>query len=225
MSQILKISYIEDHRSVKEGINYLLAKYLDFDVVENDFNVDKMDEFIRLHLISIFILDLRLQESKQPTGMSGYNLCQTINQRYPEIKIVVHSMYDHIDSVNTIFSKGAMGFVSKKSGHMELVKAIRSIAKGKKYICPEIVCKVKNAKKFLNNDDTLLKALDEPFTRTEKQILEKIAQGYSSKQIAQQLIVSEKTIETHRKHLFVKANVKNAAELIAYTYSKKLLID
>jgi DNA-binding NarL/FixJ family response regulator len=225
MNEKLKVAYIEDHKSVKQGINYLLSKHPEIEMIENEFDLAKMDVFIRLHEVSIFILDLHLHTTKHTGEVNGYDICKLISAKYPDIKIIAHSMYDHIDSVNAIFNNGAMAFVSKKSGYIELINAIEQVAQGKRYLCPEIEAKSKNAKNFIKHTDRHLKALEEPFTKTEKQILEKIAKGYSTKEIAQQLKVSEKTIETHRKHLFVKAKVKNAAELIAYTYSRRILMD
>lgn len=225
MHEKLKVAYIEDHKSVKEGINFLLSKHPEIEIVEDEFELSRMDHFITTHHVSIFILDLQLYTVKQPSDLNGYEICSLITQKYPHMKIIAHSMYDHIDSVNAIFSKGAMAFVSKKSGFSELLNAIEHVAAGKRFICPEIEQKSKNARNFLKNSDEVLKASDEPFTKAEKQILERIAKGFSTKEIAQQFEVSEKTIETHRKHLFVKANVKNAAELIAFTYSRRLLMD
>jgi DNA-binding NarL/FixJ family response regulator len=225
MREKLKVAYIEDHKSVKEGINYLLSKQPEIEIVEDEFEVARMSHFIATHKISIFILDLQLYTVKQPSTFNGYEICEMITRNHPDVKVIAHSMYDHIDSVNAIFGKGAMGFVSKKSGFAELINAISHVAAGKRYICPEIERKSKNARNFLKNSDEFLKGTEEQFTRAEKQILEKIAKGFSTKEIAQQFEVSEKTIETHRKHLFVKANVKNAAELIAFTYSRRLLMD
>jgi DNA-binding NarL/FixJ family response regulator len=67
--------------------------------------------------------------------------------------------------------------------------------------------------------------MNDLFTKTEKSVLEKIAKGFSTKQVAKMLEISEKTVETHRKHLFDKADVKNVAELIAFAYSRRLFID
>lgn len=225
MHEKLKVAYIEDHKSVKEGINFLLSKHPGIEIVEDEFDPSYLDHFITTHNVSIIILDLQLYTVKQPGLLNGYEICGIIRQKYPNVKIIAHSMYDHVDSVNAIFGKGALGFVSKKSGCPELINAIEQVAEGRRYICPEIAAKSKNATSFLKQREDVLKGTEEPFTKTEKQILEKIARGFSTKEIAQQFEVSEKTIETHRKHLFVKANVKNAAELIAFTYSRRLLMD
>ncbi|MES2763600.1 MAG: helix-turn-helix transcriptional regulator, partial [Bacteroidota bacterium] len=85
--------------------------------------------------------------------------------------------------------------------------------------------KTKNHTKFIEQTDDVLKAIIEPFTKSERSVLEKITKGFSTKQIAQQLDISEKTVETHRKHLFDKTGVKNVAELISYIYSRRIFID
>jgi DNA-binding NarL/FixJ family response regulator len=134
-------------------------------------------------------------------------------------------MYDSVESVNKFFNHGGMGFVSKKAGHHDLVDAIKSVSENKRYLCHETIKKAKNANNFLSAEEEQLKAVNELFTKTEKSVLEKIAKGFSTKQIAQQLEISEKTVETHRKHLFDKAAVKNVAELIAFAYSRRIFLD
>ena len=125
MSEKLKIAYIEDHKSVKDGISFLLSQQPEIEIIEDEFNYHKMDAFITSHNISIFILDLQLQSLKQPNDLNGYAICQLITLKYPHIKIIAHYMYDTIDSVNAMFSKGADGFVSKKSGCNELIALLR----------------------------------------------------------------------------------------------------
>jgi DNA-binding NarL/FixJ family response regulator len=224
MNKPLRIAYIEDHKVVKEGVNYLLSQYPFLAIIDADFEIDKLEEFVRNYRPDIFLLDLKFH-SDGKTEINGFDLCELIHKKYPEIKIIAHSMYDDVESVNRIFRNGGMGFVSKKAGHVELINAIKLVEEGKRYICREMVNKTKNAARFLKGEDDQLKAINETFTRAEKSILEKIAKGYSTKQIAQQLEISEKTVETHRKHLFVKAKVKNVAELIAFAYSRRIFLD
>lgn len=225
MTHKTRICYIEDYKVVKEGVNYLLSQYPDIEIVDHEFDTAKMSEFISKYRIDVFILDLQLNNIKDRKVMNGFELCEMITTRHPGIKVIAHSMYDNIENVNKIFDKGATGFVSKKSGHHELVNAIRRVSEGKRFLCKEIVAKTKNPANFVKGEEPVLKAIHEPFTKTEKSVLEKIAKGYSTKQIAQQLDISEKTVETHRKHLFDKAKVKNVAELIAYAYTSRLFIE
>ncbi|PBQ31091.1 hypothetical protein CNR22_04685 [Sphingobacteriaceae bacterium] len=224
MNQKTRVFYIEDYKVVKEGVNYLLSQYEDIEMIEKDFELTELDTFIAENKIDVFILDLQLY-TKDKKGINGFDVCEMIISKYPSIKIVAHSMYDNVENVNKIFGKGATGFVSKLSGHVELLNAIRRVNEGKWFLCKEIVAKTKNSAKFIKQDEPLLKAISEPFTKSEKSVLEKISKGYSTKQIAHQLEISEKTVETHRKHLFDKAKVKNVAELIAFAYASKLFME
>lgn len=224
MNQKIKVCFIEDYKVVKEGVNYLLSQYEDIEMVENEFELGNLDEFIAEFKIDVFILDLQLY-TKDKKGVNGFDVCKMIISKHPNIKVVAHSMYDNIENVNKIFNNGAKGFVSKLSGHNELVAAIRNVMEGQRFLCKEIIAKTKNSAKFIKEEEPLLKAISEPFTRSEKSVLERIAKGYSTKQIAHQLEISEKTVETHRKHLFDKAKVKNVAELIAFAYASKLFME
>lgn len=227
MNSKVNVAYIEDQKVVKEGVNYLLSQYPFIKIFDFDFDVNKLAAFITQNSIEVIILDLQLQiiKDNEKKGLNGFEVCEFIRAKFPHIKIIGHSMYDDVASANKIFELGGMSFVSKKSGHMELVNAIKEVCENRLYVCEEIIKKTKNASRFINGDDDCLKSISETFTKAEKSILEKIAKGFSTKQIAQQLGISEKTVETHRKNLFIKAEVKNVAELIAFAYSRRIFID
>lgn len=224
MNEKIRVSYIEDHKVIREGVNFLLSQYPSIHMIESEFDFGN-SRFISDNKIDIFILDLQLNLVKNKKVLNGFEVCEVLTQNHPTVKIIAHSMYDDVDNVNRIFDKGAVAFVSKKSGHDELLNAIKQLSEGKKYICREIIRKTKNSARFIQGKDEFLKGNNELFSKAEKSVLEKIARGFSTKQIAQQLGISEKTVETHRKHLFDKTKVKNVAELIAYTYSRSLFID
>lgn len=225
MNDKIKVTYIDDHKIVKEGVSFLLSQYPYIEVIQNNYDTEKVDDLLSRNRIDVLILDLQLETHKGKKVLNGYDICEAILSKYPDIKVIAHSMYDNVESVNKIFDKGAVGFVSKKSGHEELVKGIKIVYEGKRFICKEIIKKTKNPANFISQTEEVLKAINEPFTKSEKSVLEKIAKGFSTKQIAQQLDISEKTVETHRKHLFDKTGVKNVAELIAYIYSRRIFID
>jgi DNA-binding NarL/FixJ family response regulator len=225
MKNKIKVAYIEDHKIVKEGVIFLLSQYPEIEMIEAPgFDSDNLAEFISRNNIDVLILDLLLAVPKGHRS-NGIELCEAILAKSPSINIIAHSMYDDVENVNKFFAKGGIGFVSKKSGHKELVSAIRAAAEGKRYLCEELTKKVKNPEKFINHTDEQLKAIHDLFTKAEKSVLEKISKGFSTKQIAQQLEISEKTVETHRKHLFEKTGVKNVAELIAFCYSRKIFME
>jgi DNA-binding NarL/FixJ family response regulator len=225
MDRKVKIAYIEDHRIVREGVTYLLSQYPNIEIVSAEIHDGRVDDFISRSKPDVLIIDLQLYTGKERSHLNGFEICSIVSASYPNVKLIAHTMYDNVESVNKFFNNGGLGFVSKRSGHTELVEAINEVTRNRRYICSEIAKKSKNADAFVQSEESQLKAVHELFTKTEKSVLEKIAKGYSTKQIAQQLEVSEKTVETHRKHLFDKAGVKNVAELIAFAYVNRIFLD
>jgi DNA-binding NarL/FixJ family response regulator len=225
MNEKVRIAYLEDHRIVKEGVSYLLSQYPNLEVIGSEPAPGKIGEFIVKTQPDVLILDLQLHTDRESDHPNGFGVCDLVAEKYPHVKMIAHTMYDSIESVNKFFKHGGVGFVSKKSGHHDLVDAIRNVTEDRRYLCHETIRKSKNAESFLKATDKHLKGINELFTKTEKCVLERIAKGFSTKQIAQQLEVSEKTVETHRKNLFNKASVKNVAELIAFAFSKRIFLE
>lgn len=225
MNKKTRIAYLEDLKVVREGVNFLLSQYRNFEIIEQDFEPEEVEEFISAHKPDVFILDLQLVVPRESHHLNGFEICGLVVKKVPSVKVIAHTMFDSIENVNKFFSSGGTGFVSKKSGHQELVNAIKYVSENRRYVCGEILKQSKNPERFLKNEDENLKANHELFTKAEKSVLERIAKGFSTKQIAHQLEISEKTVETHRKHLFDKAGVKNVAELIAFVYSRRLFME
>jgi DNA-binding NarL/FixJ family response regulator len=150
-------------------------------------------------------------------------ICKLIKEQYPSIKILAHSVYDDADRVARIINAGALGFVSKKSGFDELLDAIKIVNSGQKYICIETSGRLKNLNKFLAGIESTLRGKDEIFSQREREILELLAQGKSSRETGDMLFITERTVETHRKNMLEKSNVKNTVELIAFASTLGLL--
>jgi DNA-binding NarL/FixJ family response regulator len=146
-----------------------------------------------------------------------------MQQKYPKVKIIAHSVYDDADRVARIMNAGAMGFVSKKAGYEELIDAIKQVHEGEKYICKETSKRLKNLNKFLSGMEGTLRDKEEFFSKREREVLELLATGLSTREIAKKLFITEKTVESHRKHLVEKAEVRNTVELIAYASMRGLI--
>ncbi|MFT3750360.1 MAG: response regulator transcription factor [Agriterribacter sp.] len=219
----IKIFHLEDYKIMRDGIKFLLSQNPNMSVVGE---ARKGEELIPLlpHLeIDILLLDIYLDGMEDTRTMDGFTICHYIHENFPRIKIIAHSVYDDADRVARIMNAGAMGFVSKKAGYEELLEAIKSVHAGKKYICNETSKKLKNLNDFLEGmADTLLGGKDF-FSRREKKVLELLGRGYSTKDIARELFITEKTVETHRKNMVEKAGVKNTAELVAFAAARGFL--
>lgn len=225
MTTKTRIVYIEDLRIVREAVNYLLARQVNLEIIQEVPDADKLSDYLNNHKPDIAIIDLQLANPDDPTSLNGFAWCEKLRDADPDLKLIAHSVYDSVEYVNKFFAKGGHAFVSKQAGHYELLEAIEAVTRGRRFIDQLVGKKTKNSERFLRKEDDSLKSIKDIFTKTEKNVLERIAKGYSTKQIAHQLGVSEKTVETHRKHLFDKAGVKNVAELIAFVFSRRIVME
>jgi DNA-binding NarL/FixJ family response regulator len=219
----IKVFHVEDYKIMRDGIKNLLSKDLEIEMVGEAKNADELMEALIDTPVDIIILDIFLDSMEAVNATNGFEICRMVRVRYPTIKIIAHSVYDDADRVARILKEGAVGFVSKKSGFEELVRAIKAVYAGEIYICSETSSRLKNLNKFLMGIESNLRAKEEVFSSREREVLEFLAKGRSSKEIADSLFVTERTIESHRKNMLEKANVKNTVELIAYASSLGLI--
>src|SRR5690606_30676561 len=148
-------------------------------------------------------------------GMDGLSLIHTIKRTKLSMKIIVLSMHDEVHLVKEILRSGVEGYLLKKDTHLELLTAINE---------------VKNGRLFLSSDinKLLVKNLQNPdegrlLTDREREILKLIAKEYTNKQIAEELFISERTVETHRKNIFRKTGTSSMVGLIKFAYANNLI--
>ena len=168
-------------------------------------------------------MDIYLDGMEDLKTMNGFQICRHLVDSYPQIRILAHSVYDDADRVAGILKAGSWGFVSKKSGYEELISGIKTVYRGQKYICGETSRRLKNLNKFLLGIEDNLRSKDEVFSQREREVLELLSEGKSSREIAEQLFITERTVESHRKNMIEKGKVKNNVELIAYASSIGLI--
>ena len=223
MPKRIKIFHLEDYKIVRDGIKFLLSQDPEL-VIAGE--ADRGDQFFKTldnMKVDILLLDIYLDSMEDLQTPDGFEICKKLQRVAPNVKVVAHSVYDDADRVAKIFKAGALGFVSKKAGYEELVQAIKIVHSGKKYICKETSKKLKNLNKFLAAMEDTLESTSEIFSKREKEVLRLLAEGNSSREISRRLFITEKTVETHRKNLVQKANVKNTVELISYALMRGLL--
>jgi DNA-binding NarL/FixJ family response regulator len=204
---------------MRDGIKQLLSLDSDIQIVGEAKNGEDFIQALEVTDIDVLILDIYLDAMEDLNTLNGFQICRMLQEQYPHIKIVAHSVYDDADRVATIIKSGALGFVSKKSGFEELLRAVKTVATGEKFICPETAGKLKNLNQFLLGMESNLKGKDEIFSQREREVLNLLSRGKSSKEIADSLFITERTVESHRKNMIEKGKVKNTVELIAYASS------
>jgi DNA-binding NarL/FixJ family response regulator len=218
MERKIRLFHVEDYGISRDGMKFILSNEKEIECVGD---AGSSAELFKNSLTSIdvLLLDVYLDGMTDLKAPTGFDIISRIEKMYPRINILVHSIYDDGDSIARLINTGATGFVSKKMSADELIRAIKTVARGEYYFCSQTLSKLKNASRFIAGKDTTLESKEMLFTKREQEVLELVAQGYSSKQIADKLFITEKTVETHRKNMVEKAKVKNTVQLISYAHA------
>jgi DNA-binding NarL/FixJ family response regulator len=211
-----RIVVAEDYTVVREGLCCLLKTYPEFEVVG-----DTGDGFELLELAETQSPDLILTGLAMPK-LSGTDAIRLIKKRFSSIKIVVLTFHSSEEHLIESFRVGADGYILKRASRNELETGIKSVMNGNHFVSPGITREVINA--YLENQDI---PEHDPWkkllTNREKTTLKLVAEGYTSKEIAQMLSISVRTAEKHRANLMNKLGIHSIAGLTSFAISKGLI--
>jgi DNA-binding NarL/FixJ family response regulator len=198
----IKLIIADDHELFRNGLAELLRKHDDIQIVKS---VGDGSEFMEL-VNSTFEADIVLLDITMPKT-DGFEVLKELKNLNSSLKPIVISMHDDGNYIAKCAKMGAYGYLLKNTDESELILAIRSVAKGKKYFNAEISEKMINFMSTQSISENIL-------SNKETEVLGLIAKGLTTKEIATKLFVSSRTIETHRANILKKLEVKNTAELI-----------
>lgn len=211
----ITILIADDHTLVRETWSFILNTDERFKVIAESGSGEEAVELAKQLRPHIVIMDINLP------GMNGIEATQLIRKFSPASKILGVSLHTQPTYARKMIQKGAMGYVTKNSSREEMFKAIMEVQNGRHYICEEI----KNilSEQVINGDDqqTGLNAL----SQREIEIIHFIKKGFSSKEIAENLDISVKTVEVHRYNVLKKLNLKNSAALVNYINNSQLELE
>jgi DNA-binding NarL/FixJ family response regulator len=207
-----RILIVDDHAVVRRGLRNILSEQPDMEVVGEAGNVDELMAFIGKNECDIIILDISLP------GKSGIDIMKDLRVQYPKLPVLFLSMLPEEQFALRAMKSGASGYLSKGSPTEELVKAIRKIIAGKKYVSQEFAEQL--AMGFDPKDERLPHEL---LSEREFQVLRKLASGKALSQIGAELFLSVKTVATYRARLLEKMNMQSNAELVRYAIEHKLI--
>ena len=205
----IKIIVVDDHEMFRSGMESLLRKNIDFEVYQGVGTRSELDNVLSKEQIHIVLLDISL------SGESGLDLLEELAHKYPEVKFIMLTMHEEIQYVKESLRKGAMGYLLKESGEKELFESIYDVYQGKKYF--------KNKISDLLINDMSAPSTDRILTDRELTIVRMVADGKITKEIADELCISVRTVETHRSKIMKKLDVSNASEMIRLASAKKLI--
>jgi DNA-binding NarL/FixJ family response regulator len=204
----IRLFIVDDHYMVIEGIRSLLEKEEGIEWAGHATSAASCLSLLQHQQPDVILMDISLPDK------SGTELCREINTKYPTIKILGLSTFNQRSYIEKMMENGASGYLLKNAGKEEILRGIDMVMKHKTYLSHDAALSLRS------NDSSDLPVL----TRREKEVLELIATGLTNQEIADKLFISNTTVETHRKNLLQKFEVRNVAALVSkavkggYTY-------
>jgi len=206
---MVRVFLVDDHSVVIEGIYSLLQNVNDIEIVGYATSAANCLDFLKQHCTDVILMDISLPD------LNGIELCKLVKQKWPEVQVLTLSTFNQGTYVRKMIEAGACGYLLKNAGKQELIDAIKTVVRGKTYFSPDAHQALKTVLQFQNDIP--------PLTKREKEVLALIAEGLTNSQMAEKLFISVDTIDSHRKNLYTKLNVKNTAMLIRFASEKHLL--
>ncbi len=203
---------VDDHKMFLDGLLSILNTESDYNVLLTSRSGVQVATYIDTQTegkIDLVIMDVTMPQ------MSGVQLNELIKSRNPKIRTLVVSMHSDAGTIDTLIEAGADGYLPKNAEKTELLNAIATILKGKKYFSKEI----KDI--YLENRLSGNRAEEIKLTRREIDVITLIAEEFTTQEIAEKLFLSKHTVESYRKNLMTKLNVKNIAGLTKYALRMK----
>jgi two-component system, NarL family, response regulator NreC len=210
----IKIVIADDHKIMREGLKSLIEKQPDMEVAAEAQDGLAVTKLARKLVPQVIIMDIGMPE------MNGIDATRQIISENKEIKIIALSMHSDRRFVLEMLKAGASGYLLKDSAFEELVNAVHTVMSGQSYLSPRITDIV--VKEYLYNMPKSESTVFTVLTGREREVLQLLAEGKSTKQIAATLNLSVKTVETHRQQIMDKLEIRTVAELTKYAIREGL---
>ncbi len=214
MKNKIKIVLVDDHALVTKGFRTILAKHKNFLIVGEANSSPEALEIIKNTEPNVVLLDINMP------GETGIECAKKIVKSYSNSKIIMLTMHDEEQYILKALSVGAHGYVMKNSELEELIEAIQTVHNGGEYFSKLINAETLETIKLKLKENPEWNELTE-LTKREIQIIKAIAEGWSNKEISDQLYISDRTVNTHRTNIMAKMKVKNSVELVVKAMKEK----
>jgi len=214
---MITILIADDHKIFRDGIDSILEDIEDISIIAHAKDGREVMEQLKNQTPDIILMDITMGDA------GGIETTQLVKEQYPSIKVLVLSMHAEKEYILKMVETGAAGYLMKDTGKSELITAIRTVAEGNSYysqsVSSVILQQLTNPKKFKKEKKGI------PLTKRELEILRLIAEEYTNPEIAKQLFISIRTVDTHRRNLLEKLQVKNTAGLVKYAIKHRIIED
>lgn len=213
---VISIILADDHQIVRQGLRSLLDAEADMKVVGCAATGLEAVELVNKLRPEILVTDMMMPE------LNGIEVTRQALQRSPATRVIVLSMHSNEGYVTQALRNGALGYVLKDSSLEELVDAVRSVLSGRRYLSESISERM--IETYIQKEQDA--SVDDPYetlTNREREVIQMVAEGHSSTEIAERLTISARTVETHRSNLMRKLSLGNQTELIRFAIRKGIL--
>jgi two-component system response regulator NreC len=207
-----RVLIVDDHAVVRAGLRLLLNAEDDLEAVGEAGSAREAVFEARSLKPDVILMDVVMPEQ------SGLDVVSQLVAEHPETRVLMLSMQDDARYVREAFAAGASGYVLKEAADSELVTAIREVARGGRYVHPELGARLISA-----DTEERKRAEEDPLSDREREVLRMLALGHTNQEIAKQLFISVRTAETHRAHIMQKLALSSRAELVRYALAQGML--
>lgn len=209
----IRVALVDDHQLVRDGLKSILLSIGDVKVVGEAGDGYEAIKLCASQDIDVVIMDIAM------SGLNGLDATKRITGKHPETNVLILSMYDSEEYIARSMQHGARGYLLKNAQPQEFENAIRKVASGGVYLSPEIG---EQMRRHLINQRPIGDSL-QLLSARQREILQAIAEGKSTRDIAELLSISPKTVETHRGHLMQKLDIHDIAGLVRYAVKHGLV--
>jgi two-component system, NarL family, response regulator NreC len=208
----IRVLIVDDHALVRTGLRLLLEREEDIEVVGEAGDGDAGVRAARLEKPDVVLLDVVMPDR------TGIEACAEIVAASKGGRVLMLSMQDDPSYVREAFASGASGYMLKEAADTELVRAVREVAGGGRYVHPTLGARLAEAEV-----EAARRAATDPLSDREREVLRLLALGHTNQEIAKTLFISVRTAETHRAHIMQKLGLGTRAELVRYALVNGLL--
>ena len=211
---MIRIMIVDDHKILRDGIKWMFSDASEVEIVAEASDGKEAIEILSRQPIDVILMDLSMP------GMDGMEATARISEKYPDVKILVLTMHEQTSFVQLMLRNGAHGYLLKNATKEELLDAIHAVLTGKRYLGAQTT---EQLLANLSGRQSVVKSFLPALTRREREVLKLIMKGMSDTDIAQELIVSPTTIESHRKNIRSKLGARNSAEIVRIAMERGLV--
>ncbi len=214
----IRLMLVDDHAIVRDGIRLLLEQVEGFQIIDEAGSGEEAIEKLKINTPDVVLMDISLP------GMTGIQTTQAVTKQHKTVRVLMLSMHNNEDYILRSVEAGAMGYILKDSSSDEMVKAIRAVAAGEKYYSSPVATIILNGymQQLKKGEKSPLNRRSK-LSKKEKEILTYLVDGLSSREIAEKLTLSVRTVDNHRANMMRRLQVRNAAELVKMAMEEKLL--